>query len=116
MLKKLRGQVVAWQARGLQMRQAERVGVIGVGRGCAVGVRDQLTLALGVVVEVRDKGRPDRLIVGGRTAQVHVQPLEQVGLVERGARYAVVRRGDGYGPVERVVGDTGGERGRFQQC
>ena len=73
-----------------------------VHRAAAVGVGDTLALALGVVVDVRDEGCPQRLAVALGAAQVHLHALQQVGFAEARANGAVVRRSGLHCAVERI--------------
>ena len=92
------------------MREAKGVIVVRVGRRDAglvwprdASVLDSLALALGVVVDVGHKG-------GGRSRamQVHLNLVEQAGLVVAIPRDALVGCGQLDGSVERVVGCAAG--------
>ena len=85
------------------MDEAEGLLVILVRRLHTVGVAANRALALGVVGDVGDERRPDGLAVLFGAAQIDVDRIQQICVVEFRPVNALIRRRDRNGAVERVI-------------
>ena len=85
-------------ASGEHPRQTGGVGVVVVPSPGAVAIVDQRATALGVVIDVGDKGRLRR-----RARQIDADGLQHIGSVVGGTRGASIGRGGRGRTVERIV-------------